>query len=67
MQLILEMICSGCSQGRCKEHQEKTTKVDQITGLQVEVRCVCNHGIETNFKSFFPTVKSSLENHGAES
>lgn len=42
MSVVLEMVCKGCSNGRCSEHQEMTTRIDQITGLQIEVFCICN-------------------------
>jgi len=48
MTLILELICSWCSKKDCKNHQQKTTVQDKITGLAFEVRCVCNnHGDES--------------------
>ena len=43
MSLILEMICSGCSVGDCKFHQNKTFATDKVTGLEVEARCVCKN------------------------
>lgn len=67
MKLILEMICNGCNKGRCEEHIEKSTKTDQITGLQMEVRCVCKHAIQTKSSPFFPMIKSVEENIGVES
>ncbi|MCE9653059.1 MAG: hypothetical protein K8Q89_08420 [Nitrosarchaeum sp.] len=51
MKLILEMICSGCNQGRCNEHQERTIKIDRITGLEIEAHCMCvNHTEMNNIK-----------------
>jgi len=43
MSIILEMICSGCASGCCTNHQNKTNRVDTITGLEFEIRCVCNN------------------------
>lgn len=43
MSVVLEMMCKGCSNNLCAEHQEKTIRIDQITGLQIEVRCICDN------------------------
>ncbi|WP_162858673.1 hypothetical protein [Candidatus Nitrosotenuis aquarius] len=45
MKLILEMLCSGCIDSNCTNHCDKILKRDCATGLEFEVRCVCNkHG-----------------------
>jgi hypothetical protein len=41
MNLIIELLCPSCSQGKCLKHKYKTLTKDSITGLEFEVRCVC--------------------------
>jgi len=31
-----------CSSNKCEDHLEKTLKVDSVTSLEFEIRCVCN-------------------------
>ena len=45
MSVILELICKACAEANCAKHSAGVTVKDQVTGLDVEVRCVCrNHG-----------------------
>jgi len=45
MSVILELICKACAGANCVEHNASVIVKDQVTGLDIEVRCVCrNHG-----------------------
>lgn len=39
--IVLELVCKSCTDGKCSEHLSAVTKYDKITGLEVEARCIC--------------------------
>jgi len=41
MNLILETICKYCNAGRCINHNSSMIIKDDVTGLEIEARCVC--------------------------
>ncbi len=45
--LLVELVCQGCSRGNCYEHISKKSMFDEMTGLQIEFVCVCNHTKDT--------------------
>jgi hypothetical protein len=53
MAIILEMICKNCDSNDCSDHQPVITKLDSITGLEFEIRCICKkriHVFDVNTK-----------------
>jgi hypothetical protein len=53
MQVILEMFCKGCSNTNCVIHQDKIRKIDRISGLEFEIRCICknHHDVSEDIKN----------------
>jgi len=45
--LHVKLVCPGCSRGNCYEHISKKSMFDEMTGLQIEFVCVCNHTKDT--------------------
>lgn len=39
------MICKSCDRNDCSDHQPVITKLDSITGLEFEIRCICKKRI----------------------
>ena len=48
MIVIVEMFCPDCSCSNCGNHKDKIQKHDQITGLDFEIRCICNKHSKLN-------------------
>ena len=47
MSLIIELLCNACNSCDCSNHIQKTFATDKITGLEFEIRCICDkHGDE---------------------
>ena len=44
MIIPIDMICKGCSYNGCKNHISSKVIKDELTGLEVEVRCNCGCG-----------------------
>ena len=40
---VSDLVCRPCSNGDCKNHEEKVTVTDKITGLTIDVICACSN------------------------